>query len=601
MQAVTFEQFLAGKSFSIPPYQRDYAWTRTNVDELFEDIVEALETHDAHYIGTFILSRSPTDTRFKIVDGQQRLTTLIMILNALIGRISDQELRIGYTFAALRSPTGGTKLILHGDNGRFFDDMIRGLQVEPDSPSQKRLLDSHTWIRSRVSQLGDGNQPIISWLHCIMKLEVLEFVEASEGKAIRMFQTVNDRGVLLSNMERAKSLLIYYSNRYLKGALDEQINSQFGECFRHFGHIRALASEKGFEVRNLSRQNFSEDDILRYHYLAFDPSPFDPAAGFDYSASADFVLNSFLKPCLKRLRLDATGLRSFIEAYVNDLESVFLALRQLLELTRISENLFALFVVSDLSALLYPLVLRLQVRGLLVNNDGTASVDSLLNLIDAIDFRVYKIGGTTASKDVFGLARASNVLSPAQISNSLLGLTTWFMNDTKLISTLTNNDVFRNPGLYRLFTEVERSTRSDIDKVKRSTHGDADITDATASSIRELVLAGQSIEHILPQTPEFGFPNYGFATQEDYIASNHKLGNLTLLTPPENSRCSNQAVESKVRDERLYRASIYQITKDFAAKWVGRSGLFSKHEIDERSLHLANFCVARWPIWSRRD
>ena len=592
VQAVTLEQFLAGKRFRIPSYQRDYAWTSTNVDELFEDINEALETGDAHYMGTFILSKSTTDDRYNVVDGQQRLTTLTMIIHALIAQLSDQDLQIGYSFATLGSPSTGRKLSLQGPNGRFFDDLLEGVGPEPDSPSQKRLLDSYKWINSRILQLNneDNRAAVVTWLRCIMNLEVLEFIELSEGKAIRMFQTVNDRGVPLSNMERAKSLLIYYSNRYLSGDLDDFVNNNFGECFRDFGESRSLASEPGYRVQTLNRANFSEDDILRYHYLAFDSSTFDPVPSFNYGASTEFVLNSFLKATLKRLRHHQEQLKKFVESYTADLAAFFLALRHLLEASRCSEKLFALFVISDLSTYLYPLVLRLQVRRMLPQAGVSASTEELIDLVDAVDFRVYKVRGTDPARDISVLARASTALPACDISSRLVEIISRFMDDTRLISVMSNNDLFGNPGLYRLFTELELQER---DKEERST--------SRLSSMREMVLERQSIEHILPQTPESGFPSYGFATHEEYIGSNNRLGNLTILTPPENSRCSNKSVEEKIDSALLYRQSSYHLTQSLAAKWVGRSYKFSKSEIESRGKELASFCLARWPVLPRRQ
>ena len=93
---------------------------------------------------------------------------------------------------------------------------------------------------------GDG--ALREWLNAISRFEVLEFVETNEGKAIRMFQSVNDRGIALSYIEKLKSLLIYYSNRLLNQELDEFINDAFGSCFRDFSVIRDLAGKKGFEV-----------------------------------------------------------------------------------------------------------------------------------------------------------------------------------------------------------------------------------------------------------------------------------------------------------------------------------------------------------------
>ena len=55
MGTQTIEQFFTGKTLVIPAYQRDYAWTTSNIDDLFEDIEEAMELGGGHYLGTFIL------------------------------------------------------------------------------------------------------------------------------------------------------------------------------------------------------------------------------------------------------------------------------------------------------------------------------------------------------------------------------------------------------------------------------------------------------------------------------------------------------------------------------------------------------------------
>ena len=94
----------------------------------------------------------------------------------------------------------------------FFTNLIEQTISEPQNKSQRFLKDAVEEIKFKVSQIPDK----LKFLKSIEKLEVMEFVENSEGDAIRIFQTVNDRGKPLSNMEKAKSLLIYFSNRYLR-------------------------------------------------------------------------------------------------------------------------------------------------------------------------------------------------------------------------------------------------------------------------------------------------------------------------------------------------------------------------------------------------
>jgi len=587
MGTETLEKFFTGRSFMIPAYQRDYAWTRDNIDDLFDDISEAIETNNSHYIGTFILSEAGGGHRLKVVDGQQRMTTISMLLDALIDHVTGKP-QVFYSMQFLFNTDETRKLELLGDNRVFFDALLNEQRPQPTSLGQQRLLDGYDWIRTKVATLVEsGGEPLIRrWLECIKKLDVLEFVETDEGKAIRMFQSVNDRGVPLSNMDKAKSLLIYYSNRFLDGALDAFINEQFGAAFKDYSLIRSLAGESGYKIKTIDRAAFREDDILRYHYLGFDGQVYDAQAGFDFRASSDFVLDYFLKPVLKRLRGDREALDRFIRNYVNDLAMVFASLRKLLERVRGDVEAFHLFVVQDLSAFLYPLIIRLQVRGILDATPNDAGRKTLLNLIETIDLRVYKLRGTDPEKDMFGLARQAGTLTVDEISDALRKFAVKFMPDSQLRTTLTTQDVYRNPGVYRILMELEDSQRI-LDG-----HGPLCI-----EQLKDLMSAEPSIEHILPQTPSFGFPSYGFGSQDAYEEVNDRLGNLALLTRVENSRCNNESVERKVSADNLYRASIYLSTRHLAASASSRSVPFSNDEIEARGTRLAEMCLKTWSLW----
>src|SRR5271169_5101977 len=76
------QAFLAGKSFIIPTFQRDFSWTIDEIRDLFDDVQESLVTNTSHYLGTIVLAK--TRNPFEIVDGQQRLSTLMLIIQALL-------------------------------------------------------------------------------------------------------------------------------------------------------------------------------------------------------------------------------------------------------------------------------------------------------------------------------------------------------------------------------------------------------------------------------------------------------------------------------------------------------------------------------------
>lgn len=279
----TIETFFTGKNLVVPSYQRDYAWKQRNIDELFSDIEEALEVgkqgrQSSHYLGTFILSqkeKAPSEPVY-VVDGQQRLTTLTMVLDALIDSLENPDIRSVMRSRYIQDPLTGHKFQVLGENEDFFKAMLAKENPIPDSAGQTRLKEAYQHIRLRVQNLVEqGGQPLIlQWFTTLTKMEVLEFIEGDEGKAIRMFQTVNDRGVPLAKMDIVKSLLVYYSNRYLEGALDQHIAKQFGNAFRSFNKVKTKANEPGYQVRHIDRDSFREDDVLRYHYFAFDATPF---------------------------------------------------------------------------------------------------------------------------------------------------------------------------------------------------------------------------------------------------------------------------------------------------------------------------------------
>ena len=365
MSTKTIEQFFTGKTLVIPGYQRDYAWIERNVDDLFGDIEEALEVGGSHYLGTFILSQKDRAAPVHVVDGQQRLTTLTMLLDTLTNAVEDEAIKQHYRNTFIAHPVTGPKFRVLGENEEFFRQLLSGAAPATVSDGQERLSKAHDWIRHRVNALRQkGGQDLINaWLLCISQLEVLEFIEPNEGKAIRMFQSVNDRGVPLAKMDIVKSLLVYYSNRYLNGALDEFVARLFGDAFRSFSKVKRLAREAGYEIRHINRDSFREDDVLRYHYFAFDGSEFGAVAGADFNATSETVLEVFLKPALSRLRGEPDKLAAFITNYAEDLACFFGGLETLVTMTRSDKANYLLFVSQDLSATLYPMVIRLHMKG----------------------------------------------------------------------------------------------------------------------------------------------------------------------------------------------------------------------------------------------
>ena len=71
--------------FEIPLYQRPYAWTTDHVDELLDDLLDAMrrDSESPYFLGSIVLIKDEDNPKSEVVDGQQRLTTLTMLLCVL--------------------------------------------------------------------------------------------------------------------------------------------------------------------------------------------------------------------------------------------------------------------------------------------------------------------------------------------------------------------------------------------------------------------------------------------------------------------------------------------------------------------------------------
>ena len=146
----TLEHFFTGKYFVIPNYQRDYAWETDNIDDLIDDILESIETSTSHYIGTFILANTKVKQQFNVVDGQQRLTSLTMLLSISIKELATEKDKIIFENKFIKS-NDIRKLQLLNDNNGYLQKLLDGEKPEPKTKSQQLLIKSYVEIEQRVT------------------------------------------------------------------------------------------------------------------------------------------------------------------------------------------------------------------------------------------------------------------------------------------------------------------------------------------------------------------------------------------------------------------------------------------------------------------
>lgn len=551
--------------FDIPKYQRGFAWEKTHVRDLYEDIVESIETNSEHFLGTLVLSQNPhEDDHYYIVDGQQRIITITLFINEVIKHLSRND-RAFYRRFYIAEDGNQYRLRTLGKDRQYLHDLLKDKVSTPQNKSQRLLKEAHEEIKTIVDGIGDKK----TFLNYIERLEVMEFIEQSEGDAIRIFQTVNDRGKPLSNMEKAKSLLIYFSNRYLDKKLDDRINDIFGEIFENYDDIKHIGEKEGVDL--ISGRDFNEDSIMRHHFVTFSDEYYD--------ATAEYVLG-YLKKNLADLRNEGDGrtkMERFISNYTESLLQYFASLKDILVRVSKSSKYYRLFVILGPSTYLYPLIVKLDMLDKLDQRlpGKEFAKYTFLDLMELIDVRVYKTKGTDPRADISRFAYSLDKnRTDEDIRDWLLDYNrNWMPRGT--FEAFLHDWIYGNRALVHIFIKY-------CEKLQHKLF--------TLKELKELEQESPTIEHILSQEPKFTFKSVGFKGSEEFNEYEHRLGNLTVV-----EKSINSAVQAKMPIEKVpqYDKSKYQMTKILASS-IHTNKKFTKQDIKDRTSELSEYILTKW-------
>ena len=231
--------------YTIPRYQREYTWGKAQWDALFEDLLE----NDPHYfLGSIICINQADDTHaiqyLELVDGQQRMTTVSLLLAAIYKCLSEQpnldldqqmELRNLKHKLVLKRAPDQPRLIPQVQNHNQQDyfavlDSIGILEdIElPANAGNRRVFKAFRYFCSRLEQyLEQSNDPINDLQQFLDKVNTATLVKievAGHSDAYTLFESLNNRGVPLTAIDLIKNKLLAVLESQDKGSIDKQYN-----------------------------------------------------------------------------------------------------------------------------------------------------------------------------------------------------------------------------------------------------------------------------------------------------------------------------------------------------------------------------------------
>ncbi|CAN7528639.1 MULTISPECIES: DUF262 domain-containing protein [Aminobacter] len=221
--ALKLDQLLgsANEQFVIPAYQRRYSWRDRHVYELLEDI-DLLEGADVHLLGSIVCltgHHTPGINELELVDGQQRLSTICVLLECLRQRFlqdgDEDQARDVIRLLTAKAP-GGTpvpKIALNTLDGDEFRDLATKTEIDCNAYQNHHLAKAFLNIRQWLSE--KSMEELTAFSFKLQNQALVVRLDVSDAKdAFKLFETINNRGLRLSPTDIIKNFVLGNAARF---------------------------------------------------------------------------------------------------------------------------------------------------------------------------------------------------------------------------------------------------------------------------------------------------------------------------------------------------------------------------------------------------
>lgn len=268
---VTLPGLFANKCFRIPNYQRGYAWGESQLNDLWDDIMDIQKngsTYRPHYTGAITLQQidvndlTPAEKKlsstgmeyYNVVDGQQRLTTIVIMLNALKNKITAGKKQLIDNYIVTKNVCRFIYSDTNGNSYRFFMKNIIGetniLPFTPTIYTANLEFASSFFDKSfsafKPKELKEFQEKLLTAL-------VFDTKYIQDNLDVQaVFETMNNRGKPLTTLEKLKNRLLYMTSKFDPVSVDikrltDDINDSWGLIYETLGKNKNfLLSEDEF-------------------------------------------------------------------------------------------------------------------------------------------------------------------------------------------------------------------------------------------------------------------------------------------------------------------------------------------------------------------
>ena len=285
-------------SYVIPEFQRRYSWEIDECDKLWNDIVEHFEEvkkdiamGENYYLGTIVVYKD-NSAKYQVIDGQQRLTSLLLLIRALhlVNKtygtlkecIYEKDEIVGVFTDQIRLES---RVI---DNDKILlESTIKGIEItNPDSNSNDRFRLNFEFFCKKVNEFSEVEmEGFVKTL--LYKLVLLPIECETEDHALTIFERLNDTGKALTDTDIFKSKLYkYYSsadinsaNEFVQEWNDIKDHEWLFRVYMHYCRARDGVTESEIALRKFINQEFKSCESA-------------PADTFSFIKKIDMIRNN---------------------------------------------------------------------------------------------------------------------------------------------------------------------------------------------------------------------------------------------------------------------------------------------------------------------
>jgi uncharacterized protein with ParB-like and HNH nuclease domain len=547
----TYRQLMGnGLRYEIPKFQRDYTWEAEQWDDLWLDI-NAIVTNEysEHYMGYLVL-QTTNNKEFQIIDGQQRLTTLSLLILAtlkclqhLVDTGIDAESNMKRKDSLQNSYIGNidpvtlisnNKLKLNNNSNDYYKQhlvLLKELPLRNTNASEKHMRECFNWYYDKINKAYKTGEHLAGFIDEIVDKLFFTVIEVTDQlNAFKVFETLNARGVQLSSADLLKN--------YLFSVVDETDPhyTEIDELERIWSKITGKLGEQKFE------------DYLRYYWNSINKSVGK-------------------KNLFKTIRNSITSKKQVFELVrnLNDTADIYLAIQNpedelWKEKPEVRKSLkeLRLFQIRQTNSLLLAGVKKLD----------DEKFKKLVKICAVISFRYNVIGGLNPNiqEEVYNTVAVDISETMDFDVKDFLPIYVADVNFENNFSTKEFKSTSRNHKIVKyLLAKIERHQYS------RDVEPESDLF---------------TVEHILPENANDTWGEFTFEAIERCV---YRIGNLTLLEKNLNKVAEQLPYQEKAN---IFRQSNIELTRNLPTYFNS----WNEEKIGARQRDLAKHAKYIWTI-----